>query len=324
MAGLNMNFDSIILQDRDIALLRGLFESRVMTAAHVGTLYFDGMHPYAVKRLRKLKAAGLVGERPRLVNKPAILFLTRKAFSFLSAEGHLSRFPSLSRNSFEVRANVSERTLRHELEIMDVKAAFHAALSSSEKFSITDFLTWPLLYHFEVSPNGYGRDIPVKPDGFLSIHEKEEGGKGFAHDCFLEVDRSSEVQEILVQKAGCYLEYLKSGGFAVWRGGSRTDYKEYPFRVLMVFKTAERRNNTAERLLRASPRSLTHAWLTTYSEVTTNPLGAIWMQPADYRDAARETLFDPEKQTPSFRYRHNVERERFIEATVKKRRLLDV
>jgi hypothetical protein len=36
-----------------------------MTAAHVATLFFGGKHPYTIKRLQKLKAAGLIGERTR-------------------------------------------------------------------------------------------------------------------------------------------------------------------------------------------------------------------------------------------------------------------
>ena len=37
-------------QKRDLELFRGLFESRVMTAGHVSTLYFDGKREYAKKR----------------------------------------------------------------------------------------------------------------------------------------------------------------------------------------------------------------------------------------------------------------------------------
>jgi len=49
----------ISLQKRDLALLRGLFESRVMTNDHATALYFEGKSEAAKKRLQKLKAAGL-------------------------------------------------------------------------------------------------------------------------------------------------------------------------------------------------------------------------------------------------------------------------
>jgi len=57
--------DALQLQDRDLALLRGLFESRVMTNDHAAALYFDGKSEAAKKRLQKLKAAGFRKERGR-------------------------------------------------------------------------------------------------------------------------------------------------------------------------------------------------------------------------------------------------------------------
>jgi hypothetical protein len=323
MATLKTHVEPIQLQDRDIALLRGLFESRVMTSAHIATLYFDGKREYTKKRLQKLKAAGYIGERKRNANESSVLFLTRKAFTLLTDQGHLSVYPSLGKTSFEARANVSEVTLRHELEIMDVKAAFHAALAISETFSILEFSTWPLLYQFEASRPGDGTDILVKPDGFIRIHEKEPGTKGYAYDCFLEVDRSSETQDVLVAKADCYREYYKSGGFAVRNGAPQTDFKEFPFRVLMVLKSVERRNNTAERLAQNDPPILSRTWLTTLADVTANPLGAIWILPMDYRNLTVGTPFYNERPKRRFEYRHQPERESFIESKIKKRRLLE-
>src|ERR1019366_4619544 len=64
-------------QPRDLALLRGLFESRVMTTAHATALYFDNKIDAANKRLQKLKSCGFIGERPRRAFQPSVLFLTR-------------------------------------------------------------------------------------------------------------------------------------------------------------------------------------------------------------------------------------------------------
>ena len=92
--------DALQLQERDIFLLRGLFESRIMTAAHVAALYFDGKGEATKKRLQKLKAAGLLGERRRHAFEPAILFLTRKGFLLLTKQSALSQFPQLSASAF--------------------------------------------------------------------------------------------------------------------------------------------------------------------------------------------------------------------------------
>jgi len=66
--------ESIKLQGRDLDLIRGLFESRVMTAVHVAILYFNGSKEAAKKRLHKLKTAGFIGDRRPKVYEPALLF----------------------------------------------------------------------------------------------------------------------------------------------------------------------------------------------------------------------------------------------------------
>jgi hypothetical protein len=90
----------------------------------------------------------------------------------------------------------------------------------------------------------------------------------------------------------------------------------------MVLKSAERRNNAAERLAQNNPPILTLVWLTTLAEVTADPLGPIWIQPKDYREVTRGTVFDTESRPPAFGYRRQPEREKFIEAKIKKSRLL--
>lgn len=315
--------DSIKLQERDTTLLRGLFESRVMTTGHATTLYFDGKPDAAKKRLQKLKSAGLISERPRRAFEPSILFLTRKGLTLLQEQGVLAQYPSFNLPALDRRARVSDLTIRHELGVMDVKAAFHAAIKATTSFTIAEFSTWPLLNEFSAyRPGDRGTEVLVKPDGFIRIREKETDGGLSEHTCFLEVDRSSETQDILVTRACCYFEYYRSGDFAVRNGASRADLKDFPFRVLMVFKTAERRNNTAERLLQNTPAILTLTWLSTLAEVSADPLGAIWFRPADYRDATKGTPFDAERKTPAFGYRRQNDRDLLVEKNIKKLALL--
>jgi hypothetical protein len=319
-----MQSGSISLQNRDLDVLRELFVSRVMTAAHVAALHFDGSREAAKKRLQKLKAAGLIAERPRKATEPAVLFLTRKAFDVLRERGVLAQYPQFPVSALAKRAQVSDITLRHELEVMDVKAAFDSAIRGTEQFSVAAFSTWPLLYQFEAFRHGRGgAEVVVKPDGFIRIHQTEADGGESEHTFFLEVDRSSETQDALVAKAGCYLDYYRSGGFAERNGKPRSAFKDFPFRVLMVFKNAERRNNTAERLLQSTPPILTMVSLTTFAEVTATPLAAIWITPADYRDATRGTPFDPTHRPASYTYRRQTEREALIDSHIKKQSLLD-
>lgn len=314
---------SLVLQDRDIAFLRGLFEARVMTAEHVAALYFDGRGEYTKKRLQKLKTAGLVAVRPRKPFEPAVLFLTRAGLVPLHERGVLQEYPEFDLPALERRARVSDLTLRHELEVMDVKVAFHASLKQTPALTVAEFNTWPLLNQFlAVRSRFEGADVMVRPDGFIRIRENEADGGVSEHSFFLEVDRSTETQETLVFRAECYLNYYKSGGFADKNGGARSAFKEYPFRVLFVFKSAERRNNTAERLLLNSPPIFTQVCLSTIDEVTREPLGAVWIQPKDYRSAVVDTPFDIEGPRYRPADRRQPMRDAFIEKNVPKFRLL--
>ena len=304
------------MQARDIALLRGLFESRVMSSAHVSSLYFDGRAEAAKKRIQKLKTAGLINERARKAFEPAIFYLTMAGLEPLRERGILSEYPSFDLPALERRARVSPITLRHELDVMDVKASVASAIQKSDVFTLAEFTTWPLLNEFHLDGQ------VVKPDGFIRIHENEADGGLSEHAFFLEVDRSTETQGALVGKAGCYLDYYKSGGFAERNGAARSAYREYPFRVLMIFKTAERLNNMAECLLKNIPPILTQVYLSTIGEAQTDPLGAIWIRPADYRDAVAGTPFADAERPQQWGYKRQTAREVFVEQNLKKRTLL--
>jgi hypothetical protein len=319
----NARHQSFHVQPRDIALFQTLFDCRVATANHLAILHFKGGKEATKKRLQKLKAAGYIGERRRLVSQPSILFLTRKGFSFLKEEGLHLEYPALSLDALEKRSRVSEVTIRHELDVMDVKAALHATISNTKQFKLEEFSTWPLLFQFTAFRCGHdGAEVLVKPDGFIRIHEVESDGGLSEHTFFLEVDRSSETQDTLVARAGCYLDYYKSGEFAIRNGGTRDQFTEYPFRVLIVLKNAERRNNTAERLLQSRPPILTQVCLSTFAEVTTDPLGPIWIRPVDYREATKGTAFHTDRQIPKWIYRRQTERESLVESRITKHRLL--
>jgi hypothetical protein len=79
----------------------------------------------------------------------------------------------------------------------------------------------------------------------------------------------------------------------------------------------------AERLLQNNPPVRMLVWLTTFQEITTDPLGAIWMQPLDYRDITHGTEFDPFRQRTDV-YRRCKEREDFVAGELNKLSLFEV
>ncbi len=58
-------------------------------------------------------------------------------------------------------------------------------------------------------------------------------------------------------------------------------------------------------------------WLTTFSEVKADPLGAIWMRPLDYREITKGTLYDPSRPRTGA-YRRDPVREGLVAAELKK------
>lgn len=319
---------AVELQERDFELLTGLLESRLMTLDHACRLYFDGRGEAAKKRLQQLRAAGFVGERPReRPYQPLILFLTRTGFQELINKGLPHHYPPLTWDSLEKRVRVADSTLRHEIDVMNVKAAMTAAVNKHPDLEVVEFSTWPVLYQFTAKrPDRFGssQELPVRPDGFIRIIQRlPPGDRGFEHMFFLEVDRSTETQERVASQAACYRDYFHSGRFAERFGRSREHYKDIPFRVLMVFRNAERRNNTAVQLLKIAPPILTMAWLTTTPALEAAPLGCIWIRPADYRTATNDTTYAPEREPEKGPYRRRPDREAFVESAVPKHALIE-
>ena len=268
-------------------MLRGLFESRVATLKQVADLYCDGRTEAAKRRMRALRGASLIRERPRRRYHPSILFLGKRGFETLQTGGLLADYPTIGWSSFEKRAHVSELTLKHELQVMDVKAAFCRAVAGTSHLRVAEFSTWPRLYQFRARlPSAGARSKPtiVKPDGFIRVREEEPDGGASERLFYLEVDRGTEKLATLARKALLYLDHYRSGGLAERFGDSPDAYREYPFRVLLLCRSRKRVENIARRLLANSPPTLRQVWLGMTEEVLADPLGAEWTVPIDFKE----------------------------------------
>jgi hypothetical protein len=273
---------TIQLTDRDLALLRGLFEARLMTLRHAAVFHFNGSVEAATKRVQKLKAAGMLAERPRRAYEPSILHLTRAAFAVLADRGVLIDYPQIRWSNLIKRAQVSDLTLRHELDVLEVRAAFWKRLGEAPAFEIVEFTTWSMLFQFTASPSPGAPEVLVRPDAFIRIVETEANGIRTEHRFFLEVDRSTEMQSTLATKAACYADYYRRGGLAVRYDRPRSEFRDFPFRVLVSCRSTDRRDNAAKRMLQNRPPVLTQVQLTTFNQLIRDPLAAIWLRPADY------------------------------------------
>ena len=260
----------IRLQARDIAILRGLFECRVMTIDHAAALYFEARREYAKKRLQKLKIEGLIGERPRLQFERSVLFIKTKGLIALRQEGILDLYPDLGTVALTRRAQVSEMTLRHELAVMDLKVAFHLRANCDSSISVLEFTTWPLLNQFDVNGS------IVKPDAFVRLNENLADGTR-EHCFFVELDRSTEPFSMLCARAQNYRS------FAVQKASFGRIGRPSPFRVLYILQSRERRDNLARRLADLTPPIHSLVWLAAFHDVMAEPFGGIWSRPIDYK-----------------------------------------
>src|ERR1043166_5036577 len=109
------------LGERDFAVLAELLHCRFSTLPHLAALFFNGSEEAAKKRLQSLKGAGLVNQKPRRPGEIGIQQLTEAGYQELQRQGLLGGFPPLSRGYLGRRARVSELTLKHEQEVLDLK-----------------------------------------------------------------------------------------------------------------------------------------------------------------------------------------------------------
>jgi hypothetical protein len=246
------------IQPRDLDILQEVFVSGLLTSSQIALMYFDGSTEAAKKRLQKLKAERLLATQPRQPYEPSLLFVTKEGRQLLKAR--LQQLPASPRNPPKL-------FLQHHLEIQSIKAALFAACRATEGVSLS---------HFQAP----GHELlskqhlcaALRPDASLRLDLQDGSSNNHPLFYFLEIDRSTETQGILMQKAARYLEYSRR----------REGFPTHRFRVLFVFTTKARRDNTAVRLLTAEPRMHSLIWLTTEEEFVTNPLGLIWVSPKDY------------------------------------------
>ena len=91
----------------------------------------------------------------------------------LSERGGVSGYPTITPASFEKRARVSDLTLKHELDILEVKTALTLAVRESPHLRLVEFSTWPALFEFQSAPGPHVITRTVRPDGFIRIRKQQ-------------------------------------------------------------------------------------------------------------------------------------------------------
>lgn len=273
---------NVVIQSRDLRMLRGLFECRVMTSRHASELYFGGRSEMAKKRLQRLRDADIVASRSDRRFEKTNFFLTRRGIEILALAQMLADFPKVRGLSLARRMDVSDLTLRHELAVMDVKVSFHRT-APMHGVEVREFGTWPARIQFK-SERGL-----IKPDAFLRIRDRAGRERTF----YLELDRSTKPLGALVEQCMGYRACRKARVRLTTHSWDE-DAREHRFTVLYVLQNEGRLENFARKLLSSLPPIRSLVWLTTMDALERDPFGAIWLRPKDLEThpGTRVTLFD--------------------------------
>lgn len=318
--------ERVDLSERDHALFFGLFEAGVMLRAQIAELYFAGSYEAANKRLQKLLKHGCIRERSVGEREgrylPLWIALAEPGFRALKREGLVDEgFPW---ETIKRRLLRSSATLAHDLGVVDLWVAFVGAVRESGSHRIKHFSTWPYQFQFETMGLGASAPSLLLPDAFATIAYTDDPALAPIESAiFFEWDRSTEGRKILRTKALSYDQYYRSGAFALRQGGSREAVEEYPFRTVFAVKNDERRNNLLEELARPSREGMLihdQFWATTWDDILSDPLGAIYLHVGDYVAATRGTIYDPDRHVTKYRVR---ERDRVVAENVEKRSLVE-
>lgn len=255
----------MILQPRDMGLLGGLAALGPMPADAVARAYFGGRDEAARTRLRALARAGMVRRARPAGGGPALVSMGGAGRAALGLPG---------------RARPAPPPSPHRADVLRVLSAVLAE-APRNGVSVSELSADPEKSAFRAGPGG---SRVVRPDGFLRLDPAGSPARA-GSSLFLEVDRSTESLGVLARKAEGYAAFRRCGGFAARRGAHGADPARHPFRVLLVTRSAERRDGAAARLLRCAPPVLRMVWLAAIADVERDPFGPVWLTPADVRSA---------------------------------------
>lgn len=274
--------DGIVLQPRDYDLLQGLYDSRLMTIKHATALHFEGKIDAAKKRLQKLQGAGMIVQRPRRPQDPAIYLLGREGYKALKRANLIDPEHDPGWARLYKRQRIGDLMLAHELAVMDVKVAFVTAIAKRSDLELVELSTSPERHKFrvvEAVPSIRGgvrfRSLYVKPDGFLRIeHNRQRDGQE-ERIIFVEVDRGTESHNRLSEKLRHYSQLRRR------RGPKHPNSRmtDAPFQLLVVFSSRARLDNVVRKAEASSKRRMRWVRYAVIEDALVRPLNSLGFPP---------------------------------------------
>lgn len=225
---------NIVIQARDIAILKELVESRAVTTRHFAQLFFNGSDGAARKRLRLMRQAGWINVRTTTPGTSDLLQLTRSGYQLLTHyETPALEWPQVAR-----RQRVNSSMLQHELAVMDTNCAL---ARTSQLMGFTTIRPDRYLRP-RIRSRGSHHSLPY-PDAHLQL----EADTGVGH-FFLELDNGTQRLSTIQEKVQAYRDAV-----CVLPAGTADAPAAVPFRILFVCRTLQRRDNLASCMLAMTP-----------------------------------------------------------------------
>jgi hypothetical protein len=222
----------MILQDRDVEILKTLYDYRFLTTTQIADLFF-GAKSKALRRLRQLYDNGFVMRifRPVVVGSAEIIYcLDSRGVNVLAQRLGVDREEiDWSRRSF---TRVKSLFLDHALEVNQFRVATHLAIQGDPD---VELLFWKydnelqtknekgiLVSDKVTDPDDRTRKIRVTPDAFFGLSTPR--GRAYF---FLEADLGTEDNYQFKKKMQGYLKYYTDGHYQ----------QKYGYRAFRVLTT---------------------------------------------------------------------------------------
>ena len=192
--------DGFALQDRDIELLRYVFQLRLATIEQLAAL--SGRSVRALwGRLLKLKERRYLASVARFMQKQ-VYAIGSAGVPVLIEEGYA---PSGLKEKRLRHHELTEIGIRHSLFIADIHARI-ILLTRTGPIKVVDWQEGSALWD-SVADGQDGEVIPVRPDAYFVLkHASRPEGKNLFH-VFLEADRSTMSHERMATKIAGYVAY---------------------------------------------------------------------------------------------------------------------
>ena len=260
---------SMYLTERDIAVIKAVYEYRFLQREQIQQLFFPSVNTanYRLQRLFQHRYLQRIFAPDHYIrnarNSQAIYCLDEAGATLVATELGV---PREQVSWYPERNRVKEYFIQHLLKINDFRIALTNAADGRSDSIVTWVPEWRLKEYGEfVNDPLTGKRLPVSPDGYFIY---EEGRSGKRSHFFLELDRSTMENRRFAKKIKAYIQYIKTGAY-------QHRYRTRSLRVLTVVPSEHRLRNLKETTEKAGGKSM--FWFTTYDALQpTTILQPVW------------------------------------------------